>query len=215
MIAPMKGEFRRLQEMPPGKRLEYVFTYYKWRALLLVIVGCSVAYVLYGMLQPRPEVKILWLSDKYSLQAEFDVRDWVEGLEWDLNGDQRVSHTLTYIDFDRPYDELDSTAKTETTVLVAGQDYSFFMVNELAKEWMKANGILGTRGDIGLTGGDEKEYLAIPMTSLAGFSSQEKHVFEGVYLCVGSKPETDERHKRYEEQGRALRVLLQASAVLE
>lgn len=211
----MKGENCRLRDVPRGRRLEHFLAYYKWKMLLFVIFGTSAAYIAYGMLQPYPEIRVLWLSETYSLQAEFDIRDWMEGLDWDLNNDNKITHTLTYIDFDRPYGELSYDTKSEITILVAGQEYSFFLVNGMAMEWMEDNGILGTWGDIGIAGVLEKEYLVVPFSRLAGYSSQEKGVFGEVFLCVTPKPGEGGRLAEYEKQSQALRMLLAASCLLE
>ena len=102
----MKGKKYRLRDVPRGQRLRHFFHYYKlhvfFGAAILILLG----QMLYAFLTPQPEVRVMWLSDQYTANCEYALRDTLKSLDWDLNGNGRVDTQLTYICFDRSYHDL-------------------------------------------------------------------------------------------------------------
>ena len=201
----MKDKKYRLRDVPRGQRLRHFFHYYKlhvfFGAALLILLG----QVLYAFLTPQPEVRVMWLSDQYTANCEYALRDTLKSLDWDLNGNGRVDTQLTYICFDHSYHDLSYDTKSELTVLAAGQTYSFYLVNDYAKSWMEENDILAHWSDIGI---EQDGFAAVPVSQLSVFSGQYEQPLQSLWLCIPSPPADPADQAEYQRQAEALRRLL-------
>ncbi len=200
----------RLRDVPKGKKLEHFFTYYKPHLFYAIVFSLLIGYTVYGLLKPKPDLQVMWLSGAYTMECEQELRENCAALEWDTNGDGVVTVTVTQVDFGKSYEEMSYAVKSELVALIAAQDYSFFLVNDNAMAWMRENEILGTYGDAGLTDfGGEEEYLCIPVEKLGFLRGKHDEPLEGLYLCVTPTPEQDQdRQEAYKRQMEALRRAL-------
>lgn len=202
----------RLRDIPKGKRLEYFRMYYKAHVIFGLLGAFLVGYTLYGILKPKADLQVMWLADSYTSQCEQALRNTLEALDWDTNGDGKTRVMLTYIDFDRDYSELDYSRKTEVTVLVAGQEYSFFLVNDYAKDWMLENELPAAWRELGVSSMAQDDYVFVPLSTLPAFSGEFMEPLETLYLCVVQAPPGKEAE--YSIQYEALRRFLTAQGVI-
>ena len=210
----MSDKKYRLRDIPKGERLAHFLNYYKLRTFFLLVFAVMVGYTLYGIFKPRPDLQVMWLSDRYSLECEFQLRKTLEGLNWDTDGDGNSGGAmLTYIDFDREYQALSYEVKTELTVLVAGQEYSFFLVNELARDWMEENELLATWEEAGISGPGAERYLAVPVKQMEAFSPPPLEQMSHNCLCVTPPPFEESKLPEYRRQTRVLREFLAAQGI--
>ena len=204
----MSDKKYRLRDVPKGKRLRHFLTYYKPHIFFTLAAALLLGHTLYGLLKPRADLQVMWLSDQYTMDCEYALRDVLEAMDWDTNGDGKTRVLLTYIDFDRDYHELSYDTKSELTVLVAGQEYSFFLVNDYALAWMKENGLLATWEEIGVTDRPGEETVAIPLSELPAFSGDFLSPLREAYLCVTPPPADEKAQAEYQRQTEALRRFL-------
>ena len=209
----MSDKRYRLRDIPKGRRLEHFLQYYKLRTFFCLAAAVMVGYALYGIFKPYPDLQVMWLSDRYSLECEFRLRETLEGLGWDPDGDGQGGVMLTYIDFDREYQALSYEKKTELTVLVAGQEYSFFLVNSLAKDWMAENELLATWEEAGFSGPGAKKPLAIPLSRLEAFSHPALELMAHDFLCLTPPPFEEDKGPEYQRQTQALRGFLAGQGI--
>lgn len=210
----MSDKKNRLWDIPKGKRLQHFLTYYKPHMFFTVMAVLLVGHTLYGLLKPKADLQVMWLSDQYTMNCEYALRDVLESLDWDTNEDGETNLLLTYIDFDRDYHELSYDTKSELTVLVAGQEYSFFLVNAYAQAWMAENDILATWEEIGVTGAQADAYVAVPLSQMDAFSSDFLAPLREAYLCVTPPPADAEAQTEYQRQTEALRRFLSTQGIL-
>lgn len=196
----------RWRDLKKGERLEYFWMYYKYHLFFGVILAFLLGYTLYGILKPKPDLQVMWMSERYTPQCEYALRDVLEGLDWDTNGDGRTEVMLTYVDFDMNYHDLSYSVKSEISVLVAGQEYSFFLVNGYARDWMLENDLAADWGDLGAEEMEAGEPVFIPVEELDCFSSDELEPLAGTFLCSAHPAEGKE--EEYLRQTEALRGFL-------
>ena len=210
----MSDKTYRLRDIPKGQRLKHFFTYYKLRTFLCLAFAVLIGYGLYGIFRPPSDLQVMWLADGYSLECEFELRENLEALDWDTNGDGHVGLMLTHIDFDRDYHELSMDTMSELTILVASQQYSFFLAGPYAQAWMADNEILGTWSDLGIEGPYAKEPVAVPLSGIREFSGTYTQPLEDVCLCITPAPEDPDALEAYERQAAALYRLLDLNGQL-
>ncbi len=200
----------RLKDVPKGKRLQHFFAYYKLHLFYAIAFAILIGYTLYAFWKPDPDIQVIWMSDKYTMECEQELRSNCEALDWDTNGDGTVAMILTYVDFNAPYEEVGYDLKTEVTTYIAALDYSFFLVNDYAYEWMEECDLLGTYGETGLEHwGAEEELVRIPVSQIDFLQGPASEPLQGLYLCVSAPPEQSEtRAREYEKQMTALRRAL-------
>ena len=204
----------RLRDVEKGKRLEHFFTYYKVQTFYCILFAFLIGYSLYGFLKPRADVQVMWLSGSFTMECEQELRDNCEKLDWDTNGDGIVAMMLTHVDFYCDYEDLSSATTQELVYLVAAQDFSFFLVNDFAIDWMQKNEILGTYRDAGITGPGEDQPLLIPVTQIRELTGEHDEPLEDLYLCITPTPENDEKRlSEYLKQTEALRRLLNNNGI--
>ena len=207
----MSDKTYRLRDIPKGERLAHFLHYYKLQTFLAVVLVIIVGYTVYGFFQPRPDLQVMWLSGDYDLDCEFELRENLEAMDWDTNGDGTVRVLLTYVDFDRDYQELSYETRSELVTLVAGQDYSFFLANGFARDWMAEHDILAAWGDIGAEGPGAEAPLAVPVSRIGALAGDHAQPLEDLFLCVKSPPEDGDegRLAEYRTQAAALARLLE------
>lgn len=201
----VKGKYR-LRDVPKGKRLQHFFTYYKLHLFYAIAFATLIGYVLYAFLKPDPDIQVIWMSGKYTMECEQELRSNCEALDWDTNGDGTVAMILTYVDFDAPYDEISYELKTEVTTYIAALDYSFFLVNDYAYEWMVECELLGTYGESGLERWGETDALVrIPVSQIAFLQGEYSEPLQDLYLVISAPPKgSKSRTQEYEKQMAAL-----------
>lgn len=201
----VKGKYR-LRDVPKGKRLQHFFTYYKLQLFYAIAFATLIGYVLYAFLKPDPDIQVIWMSGKYTMECEQELRGNCEALDWDTNGDGTVAMILTYVDFDAPYDEVSYELKAEVTTYIAALDYSFFLVNDYAYEWMEECELLGTYGESGLDRWGEADALVrIPVSQITFLQGQYLEPLQDLYLVISAPPEgSQSRTQEYEKQMAAL-----------
>lgn len=202
----------RLRDIPKEKRLNHFLTYYKPHIFFAFAAVLLLGHTLYGLLKPKADIQVMWLSDKYTMNCEYALRNLLESLDWDTNGDGETHLLLTYIDFDRDYHQLSYDTMSELTILTAGQEYSFFLVNDYALSWMRENDILATWEEIGVL--DEGDgYVVVPLSRMEEFSSDFLAPLQEAYLCVTPPPADLSAQAEYLRQTEALRRFLSAQDV--
>ena len=201
----MKDKKYRLRDVPRGQRLKHFFHYYKLHLFFGVALLVLLGQTAYAFLTPQPEVRVMWLSDRYTANCEYALRDTLKSLDWDLNGNGRIDTQLTYICFDQPYHDLSYDTKSELTVLAAGQTYSFYLVNDYAKAWMEENDILAQWSDIGV---EQDGFAAVPVSQLPAFSGEYEEPLQSLWLCVPSPTSDQSDQADYQLQAEALRRFL-------
>ena len=207
----MADQRYRLRDVPKAERWSYFWEYYKLHVIVGLAVVISVGYLLYGIFGPKADLTVMWLSGSYSLEEESAIRNTLEHTDWDTNGDGRTKVLLTYLDFDKPYEELSYQTMSEINTLIAGQQYSFFLVNSLAFDWMDENGILGSWRDAGI---DRDGRLAVPLTDLPAFPGDAGGAFTDLRLVI-SAPDTGRNDDaEYTRQNAALVRYLTGQGIL-
>lgn len=202
----------RLRDLPKGERLEYFWMYYKFHLIFGLLGAFLIGYTLYGVLKPRPDLQVMWMSDKYTTQCEYALRDTLESLDWDTNGDGKTRVLLTYVDFEQDYHQLSYSLKSEITVLVAGQEYSFFIVNDHAWDWMLENELPATWREIGVDNDNPDGFVLVPLSQLEAFSGDYMEPLEDLYLCAAQAVQGKE--DEYALQAEALRRFLADQNIL-
>ena len=208
----MSDKTYHLRDIPKKQRLQHLWYYYKLHMLLGAALAIMIGYGICGFFRPEPDLQVMWLSDEYSLDCEFALRETLEELDWDTNQDGSVRVLLTYIDFDRPYQELSYDSKAEITVLAAGEDYSFFLAGQDAVNWMRENDLLGTWNELGVTDAGGKTEVLIPASEIPAFSEMQE--LEETFLCMTTRPGEKQRWEEYDRQTQALREFLEDEGVL-
>ncbi len=207
----MSDKRYRLRDVPKAERWSYFWEYYKLHFFVGLVAVISVGYLLYGILGPKADIVVMWLSDSYTIEGESELRSTLEGLDWDTNRDGRTKLMLTFLDFDKPYDELSYSTMSEVNTLTAGQQYSFFLVNGYASDWMRESGILGTWRDAGV---DRDGYLAVPLTDIPAFATDAIRSLGDLTLVI-SAPDTGRNDEaEYAKQSAALVGFLTGQGVL-
>lgn len=207
----MKNEFYKLKDVPKEKRLGHFFDYYIPYVLGALLLVAVVGYVVFGLLQPDSDIAVLWLSDKYTYDCENALRKTLEDSSWDIDGDGEVNEMLTYIEFTDEYSKLSLQTMSEINTLVGGQQYSFFLVNDYAKEWMQKGEILGTWKDAGI---DKPGYLSVPVKELPSFDTEDMKELNHLYLVISSPDTGKNKEDVYEKQIKALKAFLIEEGVL-
>ena len=197
----MSDKRYRLRDVPKTERWSYFWEYYKLHFIVGLACVISLAYLLYGIFGPKADITVMWLSGSYTLEGEGELRSSLENLDWDTNGDGRTKLMLTFLDFDAPYDELSYQTMSEVNTLVAGQQYSFFLVNAYAARWMRENGILGTWRDAGV---DRDGYLEIPLSEIPLFASDAIRTLGDLTLVISSPDTGRNDDAEYAKQNAAL-----------
>ncbi len=210
----MSNKTYRLRDVPKGQRLKHFITYYKLHVFFGLVLAVMAGYTIYGILKPQPDLQVMWCSGGYSLDCEFELRKNLGSLDWDMNQDGQVGVLLTYIDFDREYQQLGMDTMSELMILISGQQYSFFLAGPYARDWMEENELLGSWADLGFEGAGAEETLMVPMTKIKEFFGSHTQPLEDVCLCIRSSPEDPEKLEEYQRQGAALRRLLEGNGLL-
>ena len=208
----MNDKKYRLRDIPKGKRLRHFLTYYKPHLLFTLAALVLLGHTLYGLLKPRADLQVMWLTDEYTMNCEYALRDLLDSLDWDTNGDGRTRHLLTYIDFDRDYHQLSYDTKSELTILTAGQEYSFFLVNDYALSWMRETDIVATWEEVGAPDGTEG-WAVLPLSRMEAFSGDFLAPLREAYLCVTPPPADPAGRDEYRRQTEALGRFLSAQGV--
>ncbi|MDE6454684.1 MAG: hypothetical protein K2L38_01955 [Dysosmobacter sp.] len=208
----MKDKRYRLRDIPKGKRLRHFLTYYKPHLFFALAAAVLLGHALYGLLKPKADLQVMWLSDQYTMNCEYALRDLLESLDWDVNGDGKTNLMLTYIDFDREYSQLSYDVKSEITILTAGQEYSFFLVNGCALSWMRENDILASWEEVGAPAGTDG-CAVVPLSRMEAFSGDFLAPLRDCFLCVTPEPEEPSARAEYRLQTEALHRFLSAQGV--
>ena len=201
----------RLRDVPKTERWSYFWEYYKLHFFVGLFLLISVVYLLAGILGPKADMPVMWLSSSYTLEGESELRGALEGLDWDTNGDGRTKMLLTYLQFDTPYEDLSYQTMSEINTLTAGQQYSFFIVNAYAMDWMRESGILGTWRDAGV---DRDGHLAVPLSDIPAFAADAIRSLGDLSLVI-SAPDTGRNDDaEYAKQNAALVRFLRSQEYL-
>ena len=71
----MSDKTYHLRDIPKKQRLQHLWYYYKLHMLLGAALAIMVGYGIYGFFRPEPDLQVMWLSDEYSLDCEFALRE--------------------------------------------------------------------------------------------------------------------------------------------
>jgi hypothetical protein len=200
----------KIRDIPKGQRWGYFWSYYTLHVFCIVIAAAMLGYTAYLVfIKPHSDLSLMWLSDRYDPVCENVVKDKIEKeMDWDINGDGTVKVSISYMEFDTEYRQLDADTKTELAIIMSTGDNYIFLVNDYAMQWMLDNDLLGTWGDFGgCEGEDDNEIFAIEATDLHFFSEESFEALEGMRICIAQRP--SEKTGLYDAQMSALRELRQ------
>lgn len=204
----------RLRDVPKGQRLSHFFTYYRWQLFYTVFGLLLAAMLLSAMLRPRADVSVLWLTSNFNLMTDTALREVLDDVFWDVNGDGKSRVALQYIEI--PEDPTNSLeTQMETLTLISSGQFSVFLLSEGAKNWFEETGMIGTWADYGPTEAEayrdlsgSEEPFAIPCSELSFFRGTGISQTGETYLVIGAAPEDEEKRADYQNQVRMLESVL-------
>lgn len=128
----------RLRDVAKGQRWSHFWTYYGFTvvaaAVILALAGYT-GYLIFG--KPAVDVQIVILSDQFDLREEEAIRSQWESLPLDINGDGVTRIVLSYIHFDKPYEELAADTRQELLTMLSVGDTMVFLANEPGGRWLE------------------------------------------------------------------------------
>lgn len=189
----------RLRQIEKGKRLDYFFSYYSLALFVLLAAVITVVYLLYLIcFKPRPDARLLWLSDRFDAVMEAELTGLLESnSSWDLNGDGHVRISLSCVEFSAPFQELSMETKAETAILLsAGENYIIF-ANGFAFDWLSKQRLLASESEMSADAALGDAPLSIPMSDFPLFSrSSILSGYDGMSICVAKPPADREKYDR-------------------
>lgn len=199
----------RLGDIPKGKRLPYIWLYYKWH-----ILGAFLAVVtLAGMLRPlwagRVDLSILWLSDSHDLNTDAALESRLAELPLDVDGDGRSRCVVHYVKFTGEDGRL-TNEQMELVTLVGTGEFNVYLVSEEARAWLEAHGIMGTWRDFTGQEGDDTPFC-IPCDRLPVFRGEEWAAMAEMYLTIAPMPAKEDQRALYRRQMEALKSFFEWS----
>lgn len=192
----------RLRDIPKGKRLSYIWLYYKWH-----ILGALLAIaVLTGMLRPlwagKVDLSILWLAESHDLATDTALESRLAQMPLDVDRDGRSRCLVHYVKFTGEDGRL-TDEQMELVTLVGTGEFNVFLVSGAARDWLQSHDIMGTWGDF--TGGqDDETPFCVPCSRLPVFWGEEWTAMEEMYLTIAPPPSQAEQQELYRRQMEAI-----------
>lgn len=206
----------RLKDVPKKKWPGYILTYY-WPHITAAVLGISLIIWLSYMFffHKRPDLSVLWLASDYDILSDTVIRERMQELPWDINGDGKVSIGMQYVDFEENSTD-DMQLSMQLLTLLSAGEFNVFLADETGLSWLRDNGLLGTRDDLGQPAGaagadlraDGEEEFCVPCRELEIFRLASLPLLDEMYLAVAKPPGGGKPLTVYERQMEAVRQML-------
>ena len=197
----------RIRDIPRGKRLAYVWLYYKWHFLGAFLAVLTLA----GMLQPlwagRVDLSILWLGDSHDLDTDAALETRLAELPLDVDGDGKSRCLVHYVRFTGEDGRL-TNEQMELVTLVGTGEFNVYLASGEARGWLEEHGIIGTWQDFTGQAGDDRLFC-VPCGQLPVFRGEEWAAMEGMYLVIAPMPAGEEQRALYRRQMEVLRAFFE------
>lgn len=200
----------KFSDVPNDKKLSHFVTYYKLETYLAVFAVVVVGYLLYlALWAPKTDVSVLWVSGTYSLEADGIVNERLGDLDWDRNGDGKVTVLVQHAEFADSFENTDAESQIALMTILSAGDTDILFVSEAALEWGAGMGIWGTCGDFGgLQGKEDTELFSVECASLPIFRDSGIDAYEQMYVVIAKPREEPEALARYRRNMEYLSELL-------
>ena len=196
------------KDVPIKERPAYFVQYYKWHVLgalfgLILVFGV----IKTTFFTPRTDMSILWMTERYSMTGEAALRERLNSLPLDVNGDGVSRPSLQYVGFSQDYQELDPSTQMELLTLIASGEFNVFLVNRTARDWLIEKQVAGTWEDFGQAAEaqDGDGIFCVPCVRLPVFSGEDLECMREMYLMIAQPPARADKQELYQNQMTALK----------
>ena len=128
--SPIRAEFDKIRSLPPGKRWEYLWEYYKFPVLgiafalfMTICLGSFLFNLVSGTLFAKPAVTVAFADASFENNEEWTAR-WLAGV--DFQEDKEDFHLLTT----SPHNETRDDFRIMVSVWLASGQPDIFLVDE-------------------------------------------------------------------------------------
>ncbi len=203
----------RLKEVPKGQRLQYIWDYYRYPALIAVIVAVVVISLIKAIFfQTKPDATVLMTTNLYVDQQTIQqMRSDLTSLTGDVNGDGETEVLFSYIPYNSERDD-PQTFMTMSQKLMAELSTAQSMlqiVDDYMFEYLKIQELVATYSELvpyGYTPDAPDADIKIPLKSLQVFSGEAyQDLPDNLYLTLRPKEasqlsDSASKHAYYDSQ---------------
>jgi len=181
----------KLSEIPKKQLLGHFWEYYKIPAIITVVVGVIVCWLIYSVfLAPSPDTSIIFVSSNAVTSDSLEkLEEELYEAAYDYNDDKKnlIDFNTNIIDSSTEIDlEKDTAAKGKLIGMLAMDSHIIQIVDEPMFNFLKEEELIGTYADFRgyETGAPVNSDVKIPLSELEFFKESPELLNNDFYLTI-------------------------------